>query len=223
MNDGGPVFSCSGFYTGDDGPAANDTVPQPGMSLRDYFAAAATEEDVAQWIPDTTGRAIELAAELDIDPKHWAEACSRLRCWARYQHADAMLRERNRGDLTPTRSRGRSMLGKEESTERGFPIVKFRDCYEFACSLQASGLADFEEPGTCAVLLGCDEPNPLIMASQAARLGVKTKETCGWIPYPLPKEVQTTTRMHLDREQVAALIESLQAWLDTGHFERTAK
>lgn len=114
------------------------------------------------------------------------------------------------------------MLGKEESTGRGFQVVKFKDRYGVGCSLQASSLADYEEPGTSAVWLGPDEPNPQIMASQAAGLGVKTDATSGWIPYPLPKEVLTTTRMHLDREQVAELIEALQSWLDTGHFEKSA-
>jgi hypothetical protein len=41
QNDGGHAFPCSGFYTGDDGPAANDTLPQEGMKLRDWFAGQA--------------------------------------------------------------------------------------------------------------------------------------------------------------------------------------
>jgi hypothetical protein len=31
--------------------------------------------------------------------------------------------------------------------------------------------------------------------------------------------VSLTTRMHLNREQVAGLIQHLQTWLDTGVFE----
>ena len=111
-------------------------------------------------------------------------------------------------------------LGQERKTIRGFSVVEFTDRYGVACSLQASSLAECDKPGTSAVWLGPDEPNPKILASQAARLGVKTQETTGWIPYPLPDEVQTTTRMHLDREQVKALIVSLTCWLVTGHFEK---
>lgn len=110
-------------------------------------------------------------------------------------------------------------LGKETATSRGFPVISFADRYGVKCSLQASSLAEYEQPGTSAVWLGPDEPNPKIMASQARDLGITTSQTCGWIDYPLPSEVQMTTRAHLGREQVAALIEALQCWLETGHFE----
>ena len=109
-------------------------------------------------------------------------------------------------------------LGIERVTDRGFRIVEFFDRYGIKCSLQASSLAEFEEPGTSAVWLGPNEPNAQIMASQAKRLGVKTDATSGWIPYPLPEEVQTTTRMHLDREQVQKLIDALTCWLANGRF-----
>lgn len=110
-------------------------------------------------------------------------------------------------------------LGQQTRTGRGFPLVEFCDRYDVACSLQASSLAIYEPPGTSAVWLGPDDANPQIMASDAKSLGVKTKETCGWIPYPIDDRVFLTTRMHLDREQVAALIEHLTSWLETGQFE----
>lgn len=75
-NDGGPAF-----------------IP---VSIRDYFAAAATDSDLIETLPATVGEAMQLAAQLGIDPSDWTDACSRLRCWARYRHADAMLRERER-------------------------------------------------------------------------------------------------------------------------------
>jgi hypothetical protein len=57
-----------------------------------------------------------------------------------------------------------------------------------------------------------------VLASQARSLGVDTAERTGWVPYPIPPEVRFTTRMHLDREQVAALIRHLQSWLDNDSF-----
>ncbi|MNH47331.1 hypothetical protein D3C79_1105140 [compost metagenome] len=54
------------------------------------------------------------------------------------------------------------------------------------------------------------------MASHAAAFGVKTKETVGWVPYPIPDQVLLTTRMHLSREQVAALLPILQRFATTG-------
>lgn len=106
-------------------------------------------------------------------------------------------------------------LGKQKKSGRGFPLVEFKDYYDNPCSLQASSLAIYQQPGTSAVWLGVDDAQPKVMASQAAAVGVETTETTGWVPYPLPPEVLLSTRMHLDRKQVEALIGHLQAWLDS--------
>lgn len=71
-------------------------------SLRDYFAAHASEEDIACWIPATTGECSQMAHKLGIvsyPPRpqetviYMAQnnVSRKLRYWARYQHADAML------------------------------------------------------------------------------------------------------------------------------------
>ena len=114
-------------------------------------------------------------------------------------------------------------LGPVERTERGFEIVKFRDRYDTPCSLQMSSLADSEAPGTSAVWIGTEDAQPQCLASQAPLLGVETKETTGWVPYPIPKIVSLKTRAHLSREQVAGLIEHLQSWLETGSFSAPEK
>ena len=112
-------------------------------------------------------------------------------------------------------------LGFVEKTERGFEVIRFLDRYGVHCSLQASSLWDGEndKPGTGAVWLGCDDPDPRVMASKAPALGIQTSETTGWVPYPVPEDVLMNTRAHLSREQVAALIKHLQAWLDTDSFK----
>ena len=110
-------------------------------------------------------------------------------------------------------------LGPTEKTSRGFEIIKFEDRYSAKCSLQQSSLAEFEQPGTSAVWLGVDDASPMVLASDAEKVGLKTSATEGWILYPIPSEVLLTTRMHLDRNQVAALIGHLQNWLDRGTFE----
>ena len=110
-------------------------------------------------------------------------------------------------------------LGTVERTSHGFEIINFTDHYNAACSLQASSLAAYEKPGTSAIWLGCDDANPKVLASQAALYGVKTTETTGWVQYPIPDGVSLTTRMHLNREQVAALIKHLRAWLETDTFD----
>lgn len=109
-------------------------------------------------------------------------------------------------------------LGEVQKTGRGFPIIKFADRYGTPCSLQMSSLAEYEKPGTSAVWLGTDDAQPKVMASKAASLGVKTDETTGWVPFPIPEDVLLSTRMHLDRKQVAALIHHLQRWLDKDGF-----
>jgi len=84
-NDGGPAS-----------PVPNDANVngQTGKSLRDYFAAHATDDDISAWIPSTTGDCWELCESIGISTgEKWRP---RLRCWARYQHSDTMLRERER-------------------------------------------------------------------------------------------------------------------------------
>lgn len=109
-------------------------------------------------------------------------------------------------------------LGKVEMTARGFEIIKFKDRFDASCSLQASSLAEYPKPGTSAIWLGIDDANPQIMAVDARQAGIETTETVGWVPYPIPPQVMLTTRMHLDRDQVKALIRHLQNWLDDDTF-----
>ena len=106
-------------------------------------------------------------------------------------------------------------LGKQKKSGRGFPLIEFEDYYGNPCSLQASSLAIYQQPGTSAVWLGVDDAQPKVMASQAASVGVETTETNGWVSFPIPQEVSLSTRMHLDRKQVKALIDHLQSWLDS--------
>ena len=110
-------------------------------------------------------------------------------------------------------------LGEVRKTGRGFEIIEFEDCSGEKCSLQQSSLANYEKPGTSAIWIGCSDANPLILASQAHKFGVKTTEMTGWVPYPVPDDVLMHTRAQLDREQVAALIAHLQNWLDKDTFE----
>ena len=75
INNGGPAFPTEN---------ARQTGPsswhEEGMTLRDYFAAKASEEDISEYLPETVG-------EAKLHP-------NRTRQWARYKHADAMLRAR---------------------------------------------------------------------------------------------------------------------------------
>lgn len=114
-------------------------------------------------------------------------------------------------------------LGKADKTERGFAIVEFKDQYDVPCSLQASSVVlsehGLDNPGTSAVWLGITTVKPIVMARDAARLGVQTREENGWVRYPIPEGVQLNSRMHLDRDQVAGLILRLQEWLDKGTWK----
>lgn len=103
---------------------------------------------------------------------------------------------------------------KIAKTARGFALGQFKDLYKKKCSIQKSSLAT-----TDAIWFGIDDPTPEIMASHAARFGVKTTETVGWVPYPIPEEVSLSTRMHLTRAQVKRLLPLLQKFVDTGELE----
>ena len=98
-------------------------------------------------------------------------------------------------------------------TNRGFGIIEFTDRYGVRCSLQKSSLATED-----AIWFGCDDLNPQIMASQAKAFGIETTETCGWVPYPIPKEVLMNDRMHLTRSQVKDLLPILQKFAKTGEI-----
>lgn len=110
-------------------------------------------------------------------------------------------------------------LGPQLATERGFPIVRFKDYGGNDCSIQCSSLWLGYECGTSALWLGTDDAKPQVLWSDAARAGVPTNQKCGWVPFPLPEGVRISTRMHLDREQVAGLCAHLMQWLETGQFE----
>lgn len=110
-------------------------------------------------------------------------------------------------------------LGKVGRTDRGFELIVFEDMYGVPCSLQMSSLANFPQPGISAVWLGTDDAQPKVMAREAASVGVETTKQNGWVPYPIPKQVLLSTRMHLDRKQVEGLIGHLTRWLESGSFK----
>lgn len=91
---------------------------------------------------------------------------------------------------------------KIEHTQRGFARVEFNDRNGEPCSLQESSLAD-----EAAIWFGVNEPSPKIM--QPGK---------GWVDWPLPEGVSCTTRMHLTRLQVRALLPMLQHFAETGEL-----
>lgn len=102
---------------------------------------------------------------------------------------------------------------KMGTTMRGFSHGTFIDYYGNACSIQKSSLATAD-----AVWLGVDDVSPKLLHGDAKALGLETDATCGWVPYPIPPEVHLTTRMHLTREQVAALLPFLERFVATGEL-----
>lgn len=98
-------------------------------------------------------------------------------------------------------------------TQRGFALIKFTDRYDAECSLQKSSLASED-----AIWFGVNDPKPKIMATQAARFGIDPGAGNGWVPFPLPDEVDLTTRMHLTRDMVAELLPMLQSFVDSGEL-----
>lgn len=110
------------------------------------------------------------------------------------------------------------VLGEVKKTERGFQLIEFRDRNDCLCALQVSSLAEYKKPGTSAVWLGVKDVKPMIMAQHAIKLGIKTNTTCGWVDYEIPKEVLLHAQMHLNREQVEALVQHLTRWLEKDKF-----
>ena len=88
------------------------------------------------------------------------------------------------------------------TTTRGFPLVSFQDQYDQTCSLQISSLV---EPTCC--WLGIDAPSIQVLA-----------EGKGWQPVKLPEGAVVNSRMHLNQDQVRALLPHLQAFAVSGEF-----
>lgn len=102
---------------------------------------------------------------------------------------------------------------KIKKNKRGFPYAEFTDKYGNTCSIQKSSIATED-----CIWLGVDDAKPMIMASLANGYGIKTKETTGWVPYPIPEVVSLSTRMHLTQKQVRKLLPLLQNFVDTGEI-----
>ncbi len=73
------------------------------ITLRDYFAAHASNKDINDFIPDFVDDIQKLMKEIGIMPLHpkvgqhlnyTDHDMAKLRRWARYQHADMMLEAR---------------------------------------------------------------------------------------------------------------------------------
>ena len=95
-----------------------------------------------------------------------------------------------------------------KKTERGFSIIEFPDVYDQACSLQKSSLATSD-----CIWLGVTKATPMIMARD-----VLGDSATGWIEYPLPENVHIPARMHLNQEQVKALLPHLIKFAETGEL-----
>lgn len=98
---------------------------------------------------------------------------------------------------------------KFEKTHRGFALAEFSDANGKECSIQKSSA--WREDGEL-IWLGINNANPQIMARDTPQGGN------GWVPYEVPDEVSFNTRMHLNQEQVAALIPILQHFVKTGEL-----
>lgn len=91
-----------------------------------------------------------------------------------------------------------------EKTNRGFSIDKFMDLYGEECSIQKSSLATED-----AIWIGVDNPKLTVFEENKGK----------YINTPMPECFMVSSRMHLNRDQVADLIPILQAFVDTGELE----
>ena len=96
-------------------------------------------------------------------------------------------------------------------------MATFTDHYGSVCSIQKSSLADKD-----CIWVGVDNADPKIMSSDAIRLGLRKRtfdeNDNGWIKFEIPKEVLISTRMHLTRKHVKALLPILQRFVESGNI-----
>jgi len=101
-----------------------------------------------------------------------------------------------------------------KKTHRGFDYSEFIDSYGAKCSVQKSSSA--MEP---KIWFGVQDANPIIMVSDAIKLGLNPTGQNGWTKFEVPKEVMFTTRMHLTQEMLHDLMPTLTQFVDTGELE----
>ncbi|WP_186214623.1 hypothetical protein [Burkholderia gladioli] len=97
--------------------------------------------------------------------------------------------------------------------------MNLRDSYGVAAHVAcSSAIGDYDDgldrPGSSFLWIGVDQIKPLIMARDDLAYGVVTKETTGWVPYPVPEAVLMSGDIHLNREQVRCLMDRLEHWLE---------
>ena len=87
------------------------------------------------------------------------------------------------------------MKFEKTKTIRGFALNYFYDDYGEKCS--------FQESSSCEphIWLGISNPRPIIMCSDAEKLGIERKANNGWQDYEIPEEVFIHTRMYLTKGQ----------------------
>ncbi len=111
------------------------------------------------------------------------------------------------------------MLAQAEhtTTARGFGLINFKDAHGDECSLQISSACGSEEQPLGYLWLGVNDANPQIMKSKALEHGLQLPpgEVSGWMPFPIPKDVSLSTRMHLGEAQVRMLMAAFEQWLET--------
>lgn len=91
-----------------------------------------------------------------------------------------------------------------EKTERGFSVGGFIDLYGERCSIQKSSLATDD-----AIWLGIDNPKLIVFENEQ-----KGK----YLVTDMPNNFSVSSRMHLNREQVAQLLPMLQKFVETGEL-----
>jgi len=91
-----------------------------------------------------------------------------------------------------------------KKTNRGFPIVEFRDRYDVKCSLQISSLAAADR----CIWFGCEGSEIQIMVPKK-----------GWTNIPMPENCHMNTRMHLSQSLLKELLPHLIKFADTGEID----
>ena len=90
---------------------------------------------------------------------------------------------------------------KREHTGRGFRVIRFADQNGVPCNIQKSSLATND-----CLWIGCEE------------IGLKRFGASGWESIPTGEGYIANNRMHLSRDDAAALLPILKHFCDTGEL-----
>ncbi len=99
-------------------------------------------------------------------------------------------------------------------TETNFPYVEFKDWYDKDCKILASSLAEDR-----CIWVGLTDSHPELIVSNLESTDDGIVERYKVVPIELPDNINLSTKMLLNQEQVKKILPFLKKFAETGFID----